>query len=88
MNSRIEVPVCIGEHGELRWYTSVFPKPLFSSVLMPLEQEINKAVLFQGIVSRVFNSIEESAEGLGIGGRPKGIWLSYTPGRKEDVKNE
>jgi hypothetical protein len=88
MDSRIEVPVCIGKHGELRWYTSVFPEPLLSSVLMPLEQEINEAVFFQGIVRRVFNGIEELAEGLGIGGRPKGIWLSDTPRRKENVKNE
>lgn len=53
---------------------------------MPLEQEVNEAVLFQGIVHGVFNSVEEPAERLGIGWRPKGIWLSYTPGRKENVE--
>lgn len=80
------MPVRIGEHGELRRYTSIFPEPLFSSVLMPLEQEVNEAVLFQGIVRGVFNSVEEPAEGLGIGWRPKGIWLPYTPRRQENVE--
>ncbi len=55
---------------------------------MPLEQEIDEAVFFQGVVRRLFNSVEEPAEGVGIGGRPKGIWLSYTPGRKENVEYE
>ena len=86
MDSRIKVPVCIGEHGKLRWYTFIFPEPLFSSVLMPLEQEVNEAVLFQGIVRGVVNGIEEPAKGLGIGWRPKGIWLPYTPRRKKNVE--
>jgi hypothetical protein len=34
-------------------------KPLFSSVLMPLEQEINEAIFLKGIVCRVFNGIEK-----------------------------
>jgi hypothetical protein len=34
---------------------------------MPLEQGVNEAVLFQGIVRGVFNSVEEPAEGLRIG---------------------
>lgn len=53
---------------------------------MPLEQEVNEAVLFQRIVRGVFNSVEEPAEGLGIGWRPKSIRLSYTPRRKENVE--
>ena len=53
---------------------------------MPFEQEVNEAVLFQGVVRGVFDSVKEPAEGLGIGWRPKGIWLSYTPRRKENVE--
>jgi hypothetical protein len=55
---------------------------------MPLEQEINEAIFLKGIVCRVFNGIEKPTEGLGICGRPKGIWLSNTPRGKENVKNE
>lgn len=53
---------------------------------MPLEQEVNEAVLFERIVRGVFNRVEEPAEGLGIGWRPKGIWLPHTPRREENIE--
>ena len=55
---------------------------------MPFEQKIYEAVLFQRIICGVVNGIEKPAEGCGISGRPKGIWMSNTSGRKEDVKDE
>ena len=55
---------------------------------MPFEQEVNETVLFQGIVRGVFNSVEEPTERLRICRRPKGIWVPYTSGRKENVEYE
>jgi hypothetical protein len=79
MDSGIEVPVRIGEHGKLGWYTSILPKPLFSSVLMPLEQKIDEAVFFQRVIRGFFNGFEQPAEGRRISRRPEGVWLPYTP---------
>jgi hypothetical protein len=82
------MPVCIREHGELCGYTSILSELLLPSVLMPFEQKIYEAVFFQCVVCGVLNGTEKPAEGSGISGGPKGIWLSNTPRRKEDVKNK
>jgi hypothetical protein len=55
---------------------------------MPFQQKIYETIFFERIVSGVLDGTEKPAEGCGIGRRPKGIWLSNSPGRKEDIEDK